>query len=103
HTGHQLNFIVDLKAKWLGSKCYFISVYRSAEPHVKPSTFETKFARLEYVGNGKFKLSFMRHTGKWIELYALTRLGGGLWATAGAWLSFGFDAAYRLPFQRLKA
>ena len=33
----------------------------------------------------------------------LTRLGGGLLATAGAWLSFGFDAAYRLPFQRLKA
>jgi len=24
---------------------------------------------MEYVGNGKFALSFMRHTGQWVELY----------------------------------
>ena len=65
--GSQLNSMVDIKTKWLGSKCYFISVYRTPGPHAK--SFETKFARMEYVGNAKFNLSFMRHTGQWIELY----------------------------------
>lgn len=67
--GRQLNYLVDITTKWLGSKCYFISIYRSPGPHAVSSTFETKFARVEYVGNGKFALSFQRHTGQWVELY----------------------------------
>jgi len=67
--GYQLIYIVGIETKWLGSKCYFISVYRSPRPHAKSSTFETKFARMEYVGNAKFNLSFMRHTGQWAEVY----------------------------------
>ena len=27
--GRQLNYLVDITTKWHGSKCYFISVYRS--------------------------------------------------------------------------
>ena len=65
--GSQLNSIVEIKTKWLGSKCYFISVYRTPGPDAK--SFETKFARMEFVGNDKFALSFMRHTGEWIGLY----------------------------------
>ena len=64
--GNQLNCIVDITIKWLGSKCYFISIYRTPSQ----GTFETKFARMEFAGIGKFNLSFMRHTGQWIELYA---------------------------------
>jgi hypothetical protein len=67
--GKQLNYLVDITTKWLGSKCYFISIYRSPGPHVVSPTFETKFARLEYIGEGKFALSFMRHTGQWVVLY----------------------------------
>jgi hypothetical protein len=67
--GYQLNYIAGIETKWLGSKCYFISIYRSPGPHAKSSTFETKFARMEYVGNAKFNLSFMRHTGQWVEVY----------------------------------
>jgi hypothetical protein len=71
--GRQLNYLVDITTKWLGSKCYFISIYRSPGPHAISPTFETKFARMQYVGNGRFALSFMRHTGQWVELYeALT-------------------------------
>lgn len=71
--GRQLNYLVDIMTKWHGSKCYFIGVYRSPGPHAVSPTFETKFARMEYVGNAKFALSFQRHTGQWIELYdALT-------------------------------
>jgi hypothetical protein len=66
---HQLNYLVDITTRWIGSKCYFISIYRSPGPHADSSTFETKFARMEYVGNAKFALSFQRHTGEWVELY----------------------------------
>ena len=54
----------------LGSKCYFISVCCSPGPQAISPTFEEKFAKMEYVGNAKFALSFMRHTGQWVELYA---------------------------------
>jgi hypothetical protein len=71
--GGQLNYLMDITIKWHGSKCYFIGIYRSPGPHAVSTTFETKFARMEYVGNGKFALSFQRHTGQWVELYdALT-------------------------------
>ncbi len=66
--GHEQNYLVDITTKWLGSKYYFISVYRSRGPHAVSPTFETKFARLEYVGNGQFALSFQRHTGQGVEL-----------------------------------
>ncbi len=67
--GSQLNYLVDITTKWLGSKCYLIGIYRSPGPHAVSPTFETKFAHMEYVGNGKFALSFMRHTDQWVELY----------------------------------
>jgi hypothetical protein len=84
--GHQLNYLVDITTKWLGSKCYFISIYRSPGPHAISPTFETKFARREYVGDGKFALSFQRRTGQWVELYdarsvdeCLTAIGDDPW------------------------
>jgi hypothetical protein len=68
-TGHQLNYLVDITTRWLGPKCFFIAVYRSPGPHAVSPTFERKFARMQYVGNGKFALAFLRHTGQWVELY----------------------------------
>ena len=68
--GSQFNYITDITAKWIGSTCYFISTYACPGPNAIAPTFEEKFARLELVGNAKFNLSFMRHTGKWVELYA---------------------------------
>ena len=32
-------------------------------------SLESNFARMEYAGDGKFALSFMRHTDKWGESY----------------------------------
>jgi hypothetical protein len=65
----RFNYLLNITTKWLGSKCYLVSFYRSPGPHAVSPTFESKFARMEYVGNSKFALSFMRHTGQWIELY----------------------------------
>lgn len=63
--GSKFNSIVDITIKWLGSKCYLVSIYRTPTQE----TFEAKFARMEYVGNARFNLSFMRHTGQWVQLY----------------------------------
>jgi hypothetical protein len=48
---------------------YFVSTYACPGPNALSPTFEAKFARLEHVGHGLFNLSFMRHTGKWVELF----------------------------------
>jgi len=67
--GHQLNYITDITTKWLGSKCFFVSIYACSGPNAISPTFDSKFARMEYVGDGRFALPFMRHTGQWVELY----------------------------------
>jgi hypothetical protein len=67
--GHKFNYITDITTKWLGSRCYFVSIYCSPGPHALSSTFETKFARMQFVGNLKFALSFQRHNGDWVKLH----------------------------------
>src|SRR6267143_1796976 len=67
--GSRFNYITDITTKWIGSTCYFISVYACPGPNAIAPTFEKKFARMEYVGDSKFALSFMRHTGKWVALF----------------------------------
>ncbi len=65
----RFNYITDITTKWLGSKLYFVSVYACPGPNAISPTFETTFARMEYVGDGRFALSFRRHTRQWVELY----------------------------------
>ena len=68
--GFQFNLITDIKTKWIGSTCYFISIYACPGSNAIAPSFEEKFARMEHIGDAKFTLSFMRHTGKWVQLYA---------------------------------
>jgi hypothetical protein len=69
----QFNYIIDIGAKWYRNYFYFTSTYACPGPNALSPTFEAKFARMEYLGVGKFALSFMRHTGEWVGLYdALT-------------------------------
>ena len=67
--GSHFNYVTDITTKWIGSTCYFISIYACPGPNAIAPTFEEKFARMEYVGDAKFTLSFMRHTGKWVALF----------------------------------
>ena len=67
--GHQLNYITDITFKWLSSKLFFIAIYACPHSTAISPTFEEKFARIEFVGDGKFDLSFMRHTGEWVPLF----------------------------------
>jgi hypothetical protein len=65
----QFNYIIDIGAKWYRNYFYFTSTYACPGPNALSPTFEAKFARLEYLGVGKFALYFMRHTGEWVGLY----------------------------------
>ncbi len=61
------NYIIAIHAKWHGSFFYFIATFRS--PKGITPTFEAPFTRLEYVGNRRFNMAYMRHTGKWWEVH----------------------------------
>ena len=63
------NYIIDIYTKWHRSFFYFCSTYACPGPNALSPTFESPFARMEYVGAGRFNLAYMRHTGKWWEVY----------------------------------
>ena len=65
----QFNYIVDVTTKWHGKYFYFSAKYHCPGPNAITPSFESKYARLEYRGKERFALSFVRHTGEWIELY----------------------------------
>jgi hypothetical protein len=63
----EFNCITDIGAKWYRNYFYFFSTYACPGPNALFPSFESKFARIEPLGNGKFALYFMRYTGKeWV-------------------------------------
>ena len=65
----RFNYIVDIYSKWYRNYFYFCVRYACPGPNAISPVFEARFARLEYVGNERFNLSYMRHTGQWWEIY----------------------------------
>ncbi|MGZ3673012.1 MAG: DUF3024 domain-containing protein [Ktedonobacterales bacterium] len=65
----QFNYIIDIFTRWYHSYFYFCSTYACPGPNALSPTFESRFARMEYVGNSRFALAYMRYTGQWLELY----------------------------------
>ena len=65
----RFNYIVDIYTKWYRNYFYLCTKYACPGPNAISPSFESKFARMEYVGDSRFHLSFMRYTGEWIELY----------------------------------
>ncbi len=65
----QFNYLIDIWTKWYRGYFYFCCTYASPGPYAISPTFELRFARMEYVGDGRFNLAFMRHTEQWHELY----------------------------------
>ena len=66
----QFNYITDIGTKWSKNYFYFISTYACPGPNALSPTFESKFARMEYLGDGKFAVYFMRYTGKeWVGIF----------------------------------
>ncbi len=69
NPNNDYNYIVDIYYKWIGKRFYLCSKYNCPSPRSILPSFESKFARLEYIGNNEFQLFFMRYTGEWINLY----------------------------------
>jgi hypothetical protein len=65
----QFNYIVDIYGKWYQRYFYLCATYQVPRPDAEVTSFEVKFARMEYAANNHFHLSFIRHTGQWVELY----------------------------------
>jgi len=63
------NYLIDIWTKWFRSYFYFCATYASPSPHAFSPTFELRFARMEYTGNGIFNMAYMRHTGQWWPLH----------------------------------
>lgn len=68
--GVQYNYITDLTGKWSRGYFYFIAIFACPGPNALSSSFESNFARMEFLGDGKFSLSYQRHTGAWMGIYA---------------------------------
>jgi len=64
------NQLVDIFIKWRGSSLYFYAKYESYGENAISPSFETKFARLVYMGEDKFNLSYMRHNDQWLNLHS---------------------------------
>ena len=65
----RFNYITDIGMKWYRNYFYFFSTYACPDPHAPSPTFESKFARMEYMGGAKVVLYFMRHNGEWVGIY----------------------------------
>jgi hypothetical protein len=66
----QFNYIIDIGAKWYRGYFYFLSTYACPRPNAVSPTFESRFARMEPLGDSKFALYFMRYTGnEWIGIF----------------------------------
>jgi len=59
---------IDIYCEWYRKYIYFISVFKDTRDDIIYPEYEDKFARLQCIGKDKFLLSYMRHTGKWLEL-----------------------------------
>ena len=65
----RFNYLTDITMKWHGSTLFLVAVYACPGPNAISPTFEERFARLRPAGRDLFDLSFVRHTGQWVELF----------------------------------
>ncbi len=63
------NYIADIHSKWYRNYFYFCATYNCPSPNAISPSFETKFARMEYIADNKFNLAYMRHTEQWFEVF----------------------------------
>lgn len=65
----RFNYIVDIYTKWHGAYFYFCAKYCCPSPNALSPFFDVSFTRLRYLGSDAFNLAYMRHTGRWVEVY----------------------------------
>lgn len=65
----EFNFVVDVYTRWYRHFFYFCAKYCVAGPNPIQPYFESKFARLDYIGGDRFNLSFQRYNEQWMTIY----------------------------------
>lgn len=65
----EFNYPVELWTKWYRGLFYFGSTWVSPFPDQTTSTFEVRFARLEYVGDNHFNVAYFRHSKEWCTVF----------------------------------
>ncbi len=65
----RFNYIVDIYTKWHKNCLYFRAKFACPGPNALSPFFEDSFTRIAYMANGRFNLAYMRHTGKWWEVF----------------------------------
>ena len=65
----RFNYIVDIYTKWRKNCIYFRAKFACPGPNALSPFFEDSFTRVGYMANGRFNLAYMRHTGKWCEVF----------------------------------
>ena len=63
------NYVIEIYTKWWRNYFYLCCKYHCPSPRAISEYFEDPFTRMEYVGDGKFNLSYMRYTGQWWQVY----------------------------------
>ena len=63
------SYIVDIYTSWYRSYFYFCTKSHCRAPNCIKEFFDNKHARMEYVGDDKFNLAYMRHTEQWHETH----------------------------------
>ena len=66
---HGFNYIVDIYTEWRGRSFYICSKYRNPRPDATEEYFVVRNTRMVCIGGDRFTLSYMRHTGRWSEVY----------------------------------
>ena len=72
----RFNYIVDIYTKWHKNCLLFRAKFACPGPNALSPFFEDSFTRLAYMANGRFNLAYMRHTGKWWQVFSDLSMDG---------------------------
>jgi hypothetical protein len=63
------NYCIDIHGVWSGWRYRFLQRYKSGMEHNRGEEFDAPFARIDRIAPDRFSIYWMRHTGKWWQLY----------------------------------
>jgi hypothetical protein len=72
------NYVVDIRGAWAAGRYRFMQRYRSGMEQNRGEEFDAPFARIDRIGRDCFDIYWMRHTGKWWNLYTGVSLAEAL-------------------------
>lgn len=77
-TPTPFNYCVDIHGDWRAGRYRFLQRMRSGFADTRGEEFDHPFARLDFMGFGRFDIQWMRHTGSWWRLHTGLSLAGAI-------------------------